>query len=209
MITNWNEIFDYKQFQKNHDSYLKNVTLFWKTFIHECNSKKRLVPWSGLKCRFHEREVIGSVWRWKGRQMGRLEKIFSMSENITQGKGNECCHYKSTAAMFSSSLPICPIYIFSSDSQACFAVKTSYNMHVLIVTSHNMPSNTLHTPLYPECVFMTQNMPRHDKVKINRANGQIGGKNRSTFVLTALISVCLFSISTLPHQKKIVPRRKE
>jgi hypothetical protein len=29
-------------------------------------------------------------------------------------------------------------------------------------------------------------MPRHDKVKINQANGQIGGKNRNNiFVLTA------------------------
>jgi hypothetical protein len=38
-------------------------------------------------------------------------------------------------------------------------------------------------------------MPRHDKVKINRANGQIGGKNRGiTFVLTVLISFGLFNI---------------
>jgi hypothetical protein len=38
-------------------------------------------------------------------------------------------------------------------------------------------------------------MPRHDKVKINRANGQTGGKNRSsTFVLTAFISSGLFNI---------------
>jgi hypothetical protein len=38
-------------------------------------------------------------------------------------------------------------------------------------------------------------MPRHDKVKINRANGQTGGKNRScTFVLTAFISFGLFNI---------------
>jgi len=31
-----------------------------------------------------------SVWRWKVRQMGRLQEILSMSENITQAKGNEC-----------------------------------------------------------------------------------------------------------------------
>jgi len=37
-------------------------------------------------------------------------------------------------------------------------------------------------------------MPRHDKVKINRANGQTGGKTRSsTFVLTAFISFGLFN----------------
>jgi hypothetical protein len=39
-------------------------------------------------------------------------------------------------------------------------------------------------------------MPRHDKVKINRANGQTEGKNRSsTFVLTAFISFGLFNVS--------------
>ncbi len=38
-------------------------------------------------------------------------------------------------------------------------------------------------------------MPRHEKVKINRANGQTGGKKRSsTFVLTAFISFGLFNI---------------
>ncbi len=31
-------------------------------------------------------------------------------ENIKQAKGNECSQYKSTAAIFSSSLPICPAY---------------------------------------------------------------------------------------------------
>jgi hypothetical protein len=31
-------------------------------------------------------------------------------ENIKQGKGNECSQYKSTAAIFSSSLPIRPVY---------------------------------------------------------------------------------------------------
>jgi hypothetical protein len=38
-------------------------------------------------------------------------------------------------------------------------------------------------------------MPRHEKVKINRANGQTGGKNRSsTFVLTAFISFGLLNL---------------
>ncbi len=31
-------------------------------------------------------------------------------ENIKQAKRNECSQYKSTAAIFSSSLPICPVY---------------------------------------------------------------------------------------------------
>jgi hypothetical protein len=57
-----------------------------------------------------------------------------------------------------------------------------------------------YTPLYTPSVFMTcitwtQNKPRHDKVKINRANGQTGGKNcSSTFVLTAFISLGLFNV---------------
>jgi hypothetical protein len=60
--------------------------------------------------------------------MGRPQEIFSMSENITQAKGNECSQYKSTAATFSSGLRICRIHIFSSDSQACFALITSYTI---------------------------------------------------------------------------------
>ncbi len=41
-------------------------------------------------------------------------------------------------------------------------------------------------------------MPRHDKLKINGANGQTEGKNRSsTFVLTAFISFGLFKIFDL------------
>jgi hypothetical protein len=69
-------------------------------------------------------------------------------ETLKQAKGNECSQYKSTLAIFSSSLPICPIHIFSSDTQACFALVTSYNTACFaLVTSHNMPSNMLHTPL--------------------------------------------------------------
>ncbi len=38
-------------------------------------------------------------------------------------------------------------------------------------------------------------MPRHNKVKINWANGQTGGKNRSsTFILIAFIFFGLFNI---------------
>jgi hypothetical protein len=43
-------------------------------------------------------------------------------------------------------------------------------------------------------------MPRHDKVKINGANGQTGGKNRSsTFVLTAFIFFGLLNIFHFPN----------
>jgi hypothetical protein len=52
----------------------------------------------------------------------------SRPENMKQSKGNECSEYKSGAGNFSSSLPICPIHIFSSVTQACFALTTSYNM---------------------------------------------------------------------------------
>jgi hypothetical protein len=42
-------------------------------------------------------------------------------------------------------------------------------------------------------------MPMRDKVKINRANGQTGGKyRRSTFLLTAFISFGLFNIFHRP-----------
>jgi hypothetical protein len=43
-------------------------------------------------------------------------------------------------------------------------------------------------------------MPRHDKVKLNRANGQTGGKNRSSSsVLTAFISFGLFNAFRKPR----------
>jgi hypothetical protein len=45
------------------------------------------------------------------------------AENIEQAKGNECSQYKSTAAVFSSSLPIFPIHIFSSDTHITDIVK--------------------------------------------------------------------------------------
>ncbi len=80
-------------------------------------------------------------------------------ENIKQAKGNECSQYKRAAAIFSSSLPICSIHIFSSDTEACFALATSYNTTCFaLVTSHNMPSNMLHTPLYAYCVHNVHNM---------------------------------------------------
>ncbi len=116
------------------------------------------------------------------------------TENIKQAKGNECSQYKSAAAIFSSSLPICPIYIFPSDAQSCFALVTSYNTtRFALVTSHNMPSNMLHTQT---CIIWTQNIPRQlEKVKTNRANGQTGGKDcSSTFVVTAFISFGLINI---------------
>ncbi len=67
-----------------------------------------------------------------------------------QATGNECSQYKSAAAIFSSSLPICPINIFSSDTQACFVHVTSCNTACFaLVISHSMPTNMLHTRLYP------------------------------------------------------------
>jgi len=74
----------------------------------------------------------------KKRRAGNPTKVFLL-ENIKQAKGNECRQYKRDATILSSSLPICPIHIFSSDTQACFP----------LVTSHNMPSTRLHNPLYP------------------------------------------------------------
>jgi len=43
--------------------------------------------------------LLGTIFFWWGRV-----------ENIKQAKGNECSQYKNTAAIFSSSLPICPVY---------------------------------------------------------------------------------------------------
>ncbi len=103
-------------------------------------------------------------------------------------KGNECSQYKTVAAIVSSSQPICPIHIFSSDTQACFALVTSIACQVIRYIPLYTPSVVI------TCITWTQNMPRHDKVKINRPNGQTWGNNRSsTFVLTAFISFGLFN----------------
>jgi hypothetical protein len=48
--------------------------------------------------------------------------------------------------------PFAPIHIFSSDTHACFA----------LVTSHNMLSNMLHTPLYTQCVHNVHDMDSED-----------------------------------------------
>ncbi len=46
--------------------------------------------------------IMVSVWT--------IYEHASVVENIKQAKGNECSQYKSTAASFSSSLPVCPVY---------------------------------------------------------------------------------------------------
>jgi hypothetical protein len=72
-----------------------------------------------------------------------------IGENIKQAKGNECSQYKSAATIFSSSLPVCQIHIFSSDIQACFALVTSCDTACFaLVTSHYMPTHVLNVPLY-------------------------------------------------------------
>ncbi len=53
--------------------------------------------------------------------------IWIRGKILKQAKGNECNQYKCAGAIFSSSLPICPIHIFSSDTHGCFALVTSYN----------------------------------------------------------------------------------
>jgi hypothetical protein len=59
--------------------------------------------------------TIGSLWpiiTYVGFKFFMLFKKNSwfLPENIKQAKGNECSQYKRTAAIFSSSLPICPVY---------------------------------------------------------------------------------------------------
>jgi hypothetical protein len=46
--------------------------------------------------------IMVSVWT--------IYEHASVAENIKQAKGNECSQYKTTDAIFSSSLPICPVY---------------------------------------------------------------------------------------------------
>jgi hypothetical protein len=66
-----------------------------------------------------------------------------------------------------------------------------------LVTSHNMSCQVLcFIPLYSlsvfiTCITWTQNMPRHDKVKINRANGQTGGKKFAAVLMYWLHSFLL------------------
>jgi hypothetical protein len=85
----------------------------------------------------------------------------------------------STKVVLLFSPPVCPFApsIFSQLTPRHVVHSQPHLIwHVLsLVTSHNMPSNMLYTPLYPPkvfitCITRTQNMPRHDKVKIKRAN---------------------------------------
>ncbi len=72
--------------------------------------------------------------------------------------------------------------------------------HVLHSQPHITCQVICYIPLYTPSVFITcitwtQNLPKHDKVKIKGANGQTAGKHRSsTFVLSAFISFGLFNI---------------
>jgi hypothetical protein len=46
--------------------------------------------------------IMASLWT--------IYEHASVVENFKQAKGNECSQYKNTAAIFFSSLPICPVY---------------------------------------------------------------------------------------------------
>jgi len=69
-------------------------------------------------------------------------------ENIKQAKGNEGSQYKSTTAIFSSSLPICPIHIFSSDTHACVPMPTNTPVEAEVILAI-LQSTTTRTPQHP------------------------------------------------------------
>ncbi len=76
--------------------------------------------------------------------------LYFLWKTLNRPKEMNAVSTKVLLRFFSSSLHFCLIHIFSSDTQACFAVITSYGMECFaLVTSHNMPSNMLCTPLYP------------------------------------------------------------
>jgi hypothetical protein len=98
---------------------------------------------------------------------------------IKQAKGNECSQYKSTAAIFSSSFPglFSPSVSIYNILLGMLCEVTSANLDVL---TWGYECKT--------CLGVTWE-------NIDEANGQTGGKNRSTtFVLTAFISFSLFNV---------------
>jgi hypothetical protein len=102
-----------------------------------------------------------------------------LPENINQAKGIECSQYKSTAAIFSSRLPICPV---------CFHLVMP--MHVL------SPCYARYEHARGIKRYVTYYLAFYVRLRnIDEANGQTGGKNSSsTFILTAFISFGLFNV---------------
>ncbi len=82
--------------------------------------------------------------------------------NVKSVKGNECSQHKSTIAIFSSSLPICSIHIFSNDT-----------MHVL----HSEPHITCHViflvKIYVATAMVLKCKERHDETQFST---KIAGK---------------------------------
>jgi hypothetical protein len=105
-------------------------------------------------------------------------------ENIKQAKGNE---YRRTAAIFSSSLPICPVYF---ESMLC-TLWTHWG-YITYWLACYVRLQVQNMPYYMR--LRVQNMLGCQLRKYGWAKGQTGGINRRrTFVLTAFISFGLFN----------------
>jgi hypothetical protein len=131
--------------------YAEGVFSFYSSMFSRSHKKKVVYMCGGL-C------IHGFSWGLGAPSVSHLQEkslvheppLKHYAKNIKQAQGNEISQYKSTATIFSSSLPICPIHIFSSNTQACFALVTSCNTACFaLVTSYNMPSNMLHSTLCP------------------------------------------------------------
>ncbi len=132
--------------------------------------------------------LLGTIFFWCGRV-----------ESIKQVKGNECSQYKSTAAIFSSSVPI-GRFIFTLSYLGMFWVHVMQGYkgvcNLLLGMLSEATIKTCHIIWGFECktclVVTWENM--------DGANGQTRRKNRwRTFVLTTFISFGLCNI--FAHEK--------
>ncbi len=115
-------------------------------------------------------------------------------EKIKQAKGNECSQYKSTAAIFSSSLPMCPIYFYLVMPRHVLSPCYAQYVHTRGIKGYVTYYLACHVRLQVQNMryymrLRVQNIPGCHLRKCGWGQmGRLEETNRgSTFVLTAFI----------------------
>jgi hypothetical protein len=133
-------------------------------------------------------------------------------ENIKWAKGTEYRQYKTADTIFSSSLPICPVYFhLVMPTHVLSSCYTRYE-HIRDVKWYVTYYLACHVRLQvpKQAILYEVVSPNHALVSLEKIwMGQMGrleGKNKSTtFVLTAFISFGLFNIFQDGSQPPTVP----
>jgi hypothetical protein len=136
------------------------------------------------------------------------------TENIKLAKGNECSKYKGTAAIFSSSLPSCPVYFNVLKPRhvlsSCY-IRDEHTRGIMGYVTHYLAwyvKLQVQNMLYYMRIWL-QNIPGcHLRKYVWGQMSRLEEKNRSsTFVLTVFISfglthtICLPASSSVAHYK--------